>query len=811
MEETATGIMDILLALGQHDVMRNKSGLPLTAIATLALGIGASVAVITVAETLLLRPLPVANEERLALLWGETPDGKFSNVPLTLSELESFQRQARTLEEVAYHTFRGASPVAFRVADQSLQLDLALVSGNYFDVLGARPVLGLTLGAADDVKGVPPILVLSHHAWQQRFDGDSAVIGRTLTLATTGRAYQVIGVMPPGLDYPRGTDVWTPLTAYSTAEGFYELATGELDIVARLADRVTLAQARAELTNFFGSLPAGGFRLETRGVAHSFRDVVLGDARPAMRVVLLASIMLLVVACINVANLQLVRALGRARELVVRAALGASRAQLVRHQLKEAVVLSIAGGLTGAAFASILVTLFLMFAPSGLPRVDEVSLNATMLLVALGVSAFTVMATGLAPALFALRVDAGDALRSGERHSDGPRLRLAGELLVGTQVALAVVALSSAALVGRSLANLYRVDMAFDASRLTVAELVLRQDRIGDLDQQAALIRRIVSHIEAVPGVAGVTPVLNVPFIAGAGGIDGRLSIPGQSAEERARNPVVNMEVVSPSYFTVLGVPVLRGRPFTDDDRAGSTPVAVVSLSTARSLWPGRDAVGQRLGTEGEFTVVGVIPDLRYRELEEARPSVYFPLAQPRFPMTPTTLVMRGENLTLNAAQIRAAVAEVDAGVTVASVATMETLLESPRAQPRLNAMVLGLFAAGALTLAAIGMFSVMATMVRRRTRELGIRMALGASRANVGGMVLRRGLAIAAVGTIAGLLGARTVGTLLSGLLFEVTPTDSMTFLGVAVAVIAVAALASFFPARAGASVDPVKSLRAD
>lgn len=803
--------MDILLAVGQHDVMRNKRALPLTAIATLALGIGASVAVITVAEAVLLRPLPVANEEGLALLWGETPDGKFSNVPLTLSELESFQRQARTLERVAYHTFRGASPVAFRAGDHAFQFDVSLVSGNYFDVLGARPVLGRTLGAADDVKGVLPVLVLSHQAWRQRFGGDSAVIGRTLMLATTGRAYQVVGVMPPGLDYPRGTDVWTPLTAYSTAEGFYEIATGELDIVARLAGGATLTQAGSELTNFFASLPAGGFRSETRGVAHGFRDMILGDTQPAMRMVLLAAIMLLVVACINVANLQLVRALGRARELVVRAALGASRAQLVRHQLKAAIFLSIIGGLAGAAFAWILVTLFLMLAPSGLPRVDEVSLDATMLLAALGVSGLTAVATGLAPALFASRVDAGDTLRSGVRHSDGPRLRLVGELLVGTQVALAVVALSSAGLVGRSLANLYRVDMAFDPARLTIAELVLWRDVAGNRDQQATLISRIVSRIEEVPGIAGVTPVLNVPFIAGAGGIDGSLSVPGQSVEERAKNPVVNMEVVSPSYFAVLRVPVLQGRPFTDDDRAGSTPVAVVSVSMAQALWPGRDAVGQQLGSKGEFTVVGVIPDLRYRELEDARPSVYFPLAQPRFPMTPTTLVIRGDNAALGAAQLRAAVAEVDAGVTVASVATMENLLEGPRAQPRLNAMVLGLFAAGAVLLAAIGMFSVMATMVRRRTRELGIRMALGATRANVGGMVLRRGLVIAAFGTIAGLLGARTVGTLLSGLLFEVTPTDSVTFLGVTVAVISVAALASYFPARAGASVDPVKSLRAD
>jgi len=790
--------------------MRRMSALPVAAIATLALGIGASTAVITVAETLLLRPLPIANEDRLVLLWGETPDGRFSNVPLTLSELEAFQRQTTTLEQVAYHTFRGASAAAFRIGDRTLQLNLSLVSGNYFDVLGARAFLGRALGPADDVKGVAPVLVLSHRAWRLRFGGDSAIVGSAITIATSGRSYRVVGVMPPGLDYPRGSDVWAPLTAYSIAGGFHEIASGELDIVARLTAGTTHAQARSELTSFFASLPAGGWRNDARGVVHSFREVVLGDVRPAMRVVLLAAAMLLVIACINVANLQLVRSLSRVRELVLRAALGASRSRLVRYQLRESFLLSVVGGVAGTVFASVLVRLFILFAPAEVPRVDEITLDASVLLAALAVSAFTVVASGLAPVLFALRIDAGDVLRSGVRQSEGRRLRLAGELLVGTQVALAVVALTSAGLVGRSLANLYRVDMAFDPRRLTVAELVIRQDRFPDRERQATLVSRIVSRVERIPGVAGVTPVLNVPFIAGAGGIDGRIAVPGQTNEERAKNPVVNMEVVSPSYFRVLGIPVLRGRAFDDGDREGSTPVAIVSRSTARAFWPGRDAIGQRLGDRGEYLVVGVIPDLRYRDLKVARPSLYFPLAQPLFPMTPTTLVMRGDG-AFGSNQLRSVIAEVDPGVTVSTVATLQELLESPRAQPRLNAMVLGLFAVAALVLAAIGLFSVMATMVRRRTRELGIRMALGATRAGVGRMVLLRGLVIAGIGTIAGLVGARATGTLVSGLLFEVAATDALTLVGVSLMVIAVAALACFLPARAGARVDPVTALRVD
>ncbi len=794
--------------------MRGLSAIPKAAIATLALGIGTSTAVITVAEAVLLRPLPVAQENRLAVLWGETPDGRFSNVPLTLDELQAFERQTRTLEQVAYHTFRGATATTFRVEDRVLQLRVALVSGNYFHVLGSRPAVGRALGVADDVKGVAPPLVLSYRVWQERFGGDSAVIGRAITLAASGQSYQVVGVMRPGLDYPRGTEVWAPLTSYSSAGNFYEYASTELDIVARLAEGVTQAQARSELTNFFRDLPppSTGWRREARGVAHGFRDIALGDARPAMRVVLLAAVMLLVIASVNVANLQLARSLGRVRELVVRAALGASRARIVRHQITESLLLALTGGVAGIIVAAFAVKLFLAFAPPGLPRIDEIALNGKMFIAGVITAGITMIASGIAPALFALRVDAGDVLRSGARHSGGRRIRLIGELLAGTQVALAVVALSSAGLVGRSLVNLYRVDMAFDPGQLAVAELAIRLDKFPDRARQAELMTRLVARLEAIPGVRGVTPVLSVPFIGAGGGIDGRLSVPGQSAEERARNPIVNMEVISPSYFDVLDVPVLQGRAFTEEDREGAAHAVIVSSSTAQAFWPGRDAIGQRLAMGGEFTVVGVVPDTRYRDLKTARPSVYFPLAQPRFPMTPTTIVVRSDLGTrVSAGQLRQAVAEVEPDVVVSSVATLEELLDGPRAQPRLNAMTLSLFAAAALTLAAIGLFSVMSTMVRRRTRELGIRMALGATSGEVGRMVVWRGLAIAAGGVAVGVVGARKTSTMLSGLLFEVSATDGTTMVGIIALVLVVAILASLIPARVGAGVDPVKALRVD
>src|SRR5688572_3934675 len=286
-----------------------RRGIPITAVVTLAIGIGAATAVVTVAEALLFRPLPVAAEERLVVLYGATPDGKFPNVPLTLDELTDFQRQSRTLEQVAYHTFRGAATETFRSADRALQLRTSLVSGNWFATLGAGPALGRAFRVEDDARGGAPVLFLSHRAWQAQFAGDSGVIGQRITLAANGSPVEIVGVMPAGLEYPRGTDAWTPLTAYSVANGSFELTSNELDILGRLGPGVTREQARAELTAFFSRLPAPGFRTEARGVVHGLREIVLGDVRPAMRIVLLASVMLLLIACVNVSNLLLVRSI----------------------------------------------------------------------------------------------------------------------------------------------------------------------------------------------------------------------------------------------------------------------------------------------------------------------------------------------------------------------------------------------------------------------------------------------------------------------------------------------------------------------
>ena len=784
-----------------------------TGVLTLAIGLGTAIAVATVAQALLLRPLPVVAEEQLVVLHGATKDGQFPNVPLTFAELTEFERGSQALGKVAYHTFRGAGTETFRVGDNALQLDVALVSGNWFDVLGSKASLGRAFGSDDDARGMAPVLVLSHRAWQQHFAGDSGVIGRRITVAGPGRAIEVVGVMPPGLEYPRGTEAWTPLTAYGIANGSFELASNELNILGRLKPGATEEQAGAELTTFFTRMPMPGFRTEARGVVQSLREMILGDVRPAMRIVMLAAMMLLLIACVNVGNLLLLRSIDRTRDLVLRVALGASRWRIIRHQLTETGQIAIAAGVVGTLFAILAVKLFVAVAPSGLPRLDTISINGSALAAAIGITLLSLLIAGLAPVVLASRVNAGDALRAGTRQTMSAGARVTGEIMVAAQVGLAVVALSAAALVTRSFINLQRTNLNFAAEKLVTAELVIPEDRLATKARYEDFHRRLEDRLTSLPGVTSATPVLSTPFIGSGGGIDGRLVLPGQGDEEQKRNPIVNMEIVTPSYFATISTPVVQGRAFTDADREGAPPVLIVSASTARALWPNQDPIGKRvqLGKERELTVVGVVPDTRYRDLRTGRPSVYFPLAQSFFPVVPTKLLVRTEGTLNPASLIRQAVAEIDPGVTVANVATLEQHLEGPRAQPRLNSMVLVAFAVAALTLAAIGLFSVMSTMVRRRTREIGIRMALGATSAEVGTMVVMRGLVVTLLGTGAGIVAARATGALMTGLLYEIEPSDVLTTAGVAIAVMMVAVLASILPARLGSRVEPVIALRAE
>lgn len=790
--------------------IRRTPGFAATAILTLALGIGLSTAVFTVANGLLLRRLPVRDQDRIVVLWGEKRDGTFDHYPPP-NDMREIARRAPSLERVASFAYEGAWPKPIREGDHISRLRRALVSGGFFDVLGAQPVLGRALRESDDVPGAAPVSVLAYATWQQRFGGDPRVLGRRILMQEDGIAYTIVGVMPRGLEFPRGTEFWAAIIP-STPPA--KMRFRAVDVIARLMPGETAANAQQQMTAFFGRPGASPWERDLRGVVHTLPRLVIGDARPAVIVFAAAGGLLLLIACINVANLLLVRGLARVREIAVRTALGASRAQVTVQLLTEHLLLAVAGGALGLAIAAGAVRSFIAFAPADLPRLDEIQLNAPVLAGAVAITGVAMLLFGFAPALMASRIELQQVLRSDTRQSASRHSRLAAEGLAAGQVALALVVLSAAGLIARSLIKLERAELSFDPSRLLIAELTLRSERFDGVAKQIALLDRLVPRVRAIPGVRDLSPAVAIPF-AGTAGWDGRLAVEGQSPEQATGNPMLNMEVVAPSYFSTLGMAVLRGRAFTDVDREGAPPVVVVSQSIARYFWPGEDPVGKRvLGPGGEqtLTVVGVVDDTRYRDLRTARPSVYFPLHQSVFPFAPMNLLIRTSGPPAElVATLRRVIADTDPGVALASAAPFDTFLDRPLAQPRLNALLLAVFACAAVLLAAVGLFGVMATMVRQRTRELGVRMALGATARDLQRMVMRRGLGVAATGSIVGLLGAFLSNRLLAAMLYEVSPTDGPTLAGVTGLLLGVAALASLIPARSSTRIDATISLRSE
>lgn len=788
-------------------------GFAVTAVLTLALGIGLSVAVFTVAETLLLRKLPFRDQDRLVVLWGQGVDRSFDHWPLSLARAREFAPITRTLERVAFASYEGAWPIPIRDGDRISRLRQALVSGEFFDVLGGRPILGRALRAEDDVIGAAPVVVLSHAAWQRHFGGSAEVLGRQIVVHGNGVAYRIVGVMPQGFDYPRGADFWTALVPMRTTPGT-DSTIADVDLVGRLRPGATPVTARDELTTFFGRAGDSPWARSLHGVVNPLPRLILGDTRPAVIMFAVASLLLLVITCVNVANLLLVRGLARTREVAVRSALGAGRGRVIAQLLAENAVLAIVGGALGIVVAAAVVRAFVAFAPAGLPRLDEIQINGIALVGALGLTAVAMLLFGLAPAIMTSRVDLQQVLRSGTRQSMGRGARMAAEGLVIGQVALAVLILSAAGLIARSLIKLERAELSFEASHLLIGELAFKYDQVDTPEKGLALLDRVVPAVRAVPGVQAVSPVVAIPF-SGPGGWDIGLAAEGQSADEAAGNPMLNMDVVVPDYFTTFGITLLRGRGFTDQDREGAPAVVVISQSAARRYWPDVDPIGKRLVKDtksGQMaTVVGVVPDTRYRDLRDARPSVYFPLRQSPFPFPPLTLAIRTKGAPADMVPvIRRAIGSVE-GLGLASAEPFETYLDKPLAQPRLNALLLAVFAGAAVALAAIGLFGVMATMVGQRTREFGVRMALGATGEVLRGMVMRRGLALATAGVVTGLLGALLTNRLLLALLYNVSPTDPVTLAVVTVLLLGIAALASAIPARSSTRIDPVQALRAE
>jgi putative ABC transport system permease protein len=788
------------------------------AVLTLALGIAGSTVMFTLVQGVLLRPLPVRDQERLLVAWKESRARGLVHWPFHRSEIDAFGAESRLLERVAGVNHNGAPPTVVVEDGAASYVNLAAVTGTFFDVLGVSAVLGRALEASDDVAGAENVVVISRELWQRRYGGSPDAIGRRLLV--NQQPYRIVGVMPADLGYPSGVEAWMTiegLAARVTNPAFREGALSYLDLIARLRPGATLAQARSEMQGLVEALPVqpsasqgGAFT----AVARSYADVVVGDVRRPMTVLFAAVALVLLIASANVANLLLLRGEARRAELALRAALGATRGRLARQLFAESLVLAVAAGLVAVLATAWAVRAVVALVPDGLPRVEAVRLDAPVLVFTFLVALLAAAVAGSAPALWSARTDLVSDLRSRGQAGTGTGLRHGRRALVVAQVALAVTIVAAAGLLVRSLAKLETVEMGLAADRLVIAELELPSAKYADPARRLRFLDDVIARLESAPGVDGATPINTPPFAGAAGWDASSFTIEGQDPERARTNPSLNLEAIHPSYFATFEVTFVRGRTFEPADRSGAPEVAIVSADLAEHAWPGQDPIGKRLKFGGADskdpwrTVVGVVRPTRYRELAVPRATLYLPAEQ--FMVSAYILAVRTTSPPGLVAELaREHVRAVDPDVQVTRVAPFTQLLETPLARPRFNAFLIGLFGFTALLLAAIGLYAVMGAHVRERYAEIGIRVALGATSSDVGRLVLGEGLRLAALGAALGLAGAAVGTRLLRSLLFDVHPLDPASMLGAALLLVGASALAAYLPARRAARVDPLSVLR--
>jgi len=675
--------------------------------------------------------------------------------------------------------------------------------------------LGRLLRPSDDAvgqsdrqgTGVPKVIVLSYAAWQSKFGGDSSVIGRHLIEPFSRWDFTIVGVAPPGLDYPASAEYWAPIWD-GWSGGVGTIAVG------RLAPQATVETARDEYLRIAPDLNPE-WRLQ--GVnARTFTETVLGNVAPVLLVLVAAVAFLLIIACLNVGNLLLLRASRRAREVAVRRALGAGYGDIVRQLLVESMLLATAGGALGFALAEASLKVLVRLAPPQLPRLDDVRLTGAPVLSAIGLTAAAVILFGLTPALLGARTSLALPLRFDSRAgTESRRRRGLRQWLVASQVALAMVMLAGAALLARSLERLQQQNLGYVSDHLAILSFSYNAQRQDSFPKLLALGDQLLARLQSMPTVTSVTPIL-IPPLLGANVWQLRFESEGQTDTEAAADPTVPVEVGGPDFFRTFGIPVIHGRPFREADREGAPLVAVVSESVARRFWPGEDPIGKRIRLPrmyGELTqwrtVVGVTHDTHLRSLRETTPTVYLPWHQFTW-QTYYAVRSTGDFGTLVPLARRHA-HEVDPQVDLWMGQTMDQLLAEPLAQPRFGTLLMSSFGLSALLLAAIGLFGVMSSIVGEQTRELGIRIALGAMPSDLRRAVLGRALKLTVAGAAVGLAGAVATSRLFQSLLFEVSPIDPVAFVAATVLLIGVAAFAAYVPARRATRIDPVQALRAD
>ena len=807
------------LRYGLRMLARNP-GFTVVAVLTLALGIGANTAIFSVIDAVLLNRMPYLNADRLVMVWEQSPGrGWFRNIVSAANfvdwrKLNPVFTGMAAVDEGTYDVSGTGEPLEVR-GDQ--------VSADFFSVLGVQAALGRTFTPEEDQPGGARAAVLSNRLWKERYGANPALVGNEITINRS--RFTVIGVLPPGFYFPPWgdkADLWIAGLDLRRPERTWH----EYVSIARLKNGVTIAQAQAEMDTIARGLEKRYPEQKGWGVQLvNLHEQVVGDTRPALLVLLAAVGMVLLIACANLANLQLARVAAREKEIAVRAALGAERHRIVRQLLTESVLLAIIGGGLGLLLASWGVTLLVRLTPQDTPGLNQVGVNAGVLGFTLVLSIAAGIVFGLAPAFGASRVDPNQSLKEGSRGSTqgASSNRLRG-LLVSAELALALVLLVGAGLLIRTFIALSQVDLGLEPHNVLTMRIALLGPKYQERSRQTEFFRQLLQKLGSLPGVTSAA-VIDGGGLAPDGGNGDAFMIVGRPVPPPSELPDAVFRVISPDYFRTMGIPLLRGRYFTEADNQEAPGAAIISEKLARNFWPGGEPIGSELtfptlevavpGVAARrlkrFAIVGIVKAVKNRGLEvEPEEEVYVPYSQyPTF-YSPRTLVARTSvEPTLLVSAIRHEVTMLDNDQPISEIRTMDQVVAQAAAGHRFPMVLLGLFAALALALAGVGIYGVTSYSVGRRAHEIGIRMALGARRADILCLVLGQAMSTAAIGVAAGIGGSFALTRTMQSLLFGTSAIDPITFAGVTLLLSVVALLASYIPARRATKVDPIVALR--
>jgi len=803
-EHMDTLFRDIIYSL--RGLARNP-GFALMTLATLALGIGANTAIFSVVKNVLLDPLPYREPGQLVELYEKRPkQGRIRNV-VSVPDYLDWKDQSTVFEDMA-----AASGGSFNLAgpEGSEFVFATYATTNYFHVFGVTPQLGRDFLPEEAGQGHDHVVILDHGFWKSRFGADPKIVGQTIQL--TGESYTVIGILPEGSSLMREKSaIWKPMVISSSPPRGAHF----LDVYARMKPGVSLAQARAEMD-------AIGARLEreyaNENTGHGvnvfmLEDEIVGSVRPALLVLLAAVGLVLLVGCANVANLYLVRTSQRRREISIRRALGSGTMRMVRQLLTESLLVSLLGGAAGVALAYGGVRALVAANPGNLPRISEIQIDGRVLLFSLAISVFTGLLFALAPAVYSTRANLVEALKEGGRGGTDSRsrARIRSFLVVG-EIALALVLVVGAGLMLQSFERLTAINPGFDSSHVLAVDIALSGQRYSKAADRVALFREYLSRVRALPGVISAGATNALPLAGRDAGSN--FLIEGKPPLPYSQQPNARFRVVSTGYFETMRIPLRAGRLISSSDAEQTPHVAVVNSTFERLFFPDGGAAGKRIILSGEKEpreIVGIVADVKHYALDgEVRPEMYFPFPQEAAGALSVVLRTTGNPEAL-AAAARERLAQIDKALPVVATRTMDEVLSRSVAQPRLYSVLIGIFSAFALVLAAVGIYGVMSFVVGQRTHEMGVRMALGARAGAVQSMVLKEGLLLAGIGVAIGLVGAFALTRLLGKLLYDIAPNDPLTLAGSSMVLVAVAAAACYVPARRATQVDPIVALRCE